>query len=1032
MRHSVSKRLSALFLCVSMLIGTAGIGTAAEEADDNNSAGTLISVSDDLTLITYEQYLSKYPDREEARGDSTFTVDAADYDAENTNADVKVEDILGKTCLYTPSEGTVTWAFNVERAGFYTINFDYCSITEKTSDIERVFYIDGKTPFKEARHMALTKTWTFDYQTAGENSRDGAFEKDTNGNELRPKAVCNTVWMNYEMKDSDGYYTEPFEFYLTEGAHSITFEGIREEVAVGTITFTPYNELPAYEEVVADYGAKGYAEAVDAESVYINAEMPNAVSHYTLYPSSDETSAITEPQSPNKTVLNSLGGEKWATNGQWVRYSFTVEESGLYTINPRFNQSFKEGIFVSRSLKIDGEYPFEEAKSIRFDYGKDWQIGPLCDDDGNAYRFYFEKGQHTIEFEVSLGDMATIVQQANAIMESINDDYLAITKLTGQSADVNRDYGFARVMPETIADLSYQYQNLNLVIRMISATSGTKSQLTGTLTTLAELLRKMGSDESKIASNLTELKEQISSLGDWINDMTSQSLEFDYIIIQSSDKSLPKAEANFWQSLVYETRKFIASFFTDYDSIALEGDNGYTCELTAWTSTGREQAIVMNKLIANGFTKETNIAVTLKLVAGGTLLPAILAGTAPDVNLDASSPIDYAVRGAVLPLNGYDTFDEVKSRFADAALTPLTLYGETYAIPTTQSFPVMFYRSDILADLGLSVPETWDDLMSMIPVLQFNNMSVGLSMEITTWIYQFDGDYFKDEGMSCGFDMTETLEAFTDYCEMFTQNSLDLNFNSVNRFRTGEMPIIVTGYSIYNELTVAAPEIAGLWKMALCPGIEREDGTVNHQVVAASSGIMMVKTARDKEAAWDLIDWYTDKECQIDYSNEMVALLGPSGKTTPANLEAFEQQSWSSSEFKVLQESLENSVSVPSYPGDYMVLRNINFAFNSVYNDGVDPSTTLLEYVSSTNKELTRKRKEFGFMTSDEWYAVKEYTGLESYTKWREFASKNSIDDYSDWMKQNGVSAEGYDEWIDLIDDGETTLSYKEWINSNN
>lgn len=1034
MRHSVSKKLIALILSVLMLIGTVSGAFAAEETAQGDSTGTLVTVSDALTFISYESYLTKFPDREEARANSTITVDATEYDAQNTDAEVEIQEFLGVQGLYTPATGDTTWRFTVEEEGFYTLNFDYCAVTEKTADIERVFYIDGKVPFKEARYIAMTKTWTYNYKSDGTEGRDGVFEKDGGGNEMRPDAVCESVWMNYEMTDSDGYYTTPFEFYLTAGEHTITFEAIREEAVFSKFTFEPYDALPTYEEVCADYSAKGYKQVESTVSVHINAETPAAVSHYTIYPTADESSAITEPQSPNLTILNTVGGEKWATNGQWIRYSFSAPTSGLYTICPRFKQNLKEGIFVSRSLKIDGEIPFEEAKAIRFNYDKDWQVSPLANSEGNPYLFYFEAGEHTMEFEVSLGDMATIIQQANAIMTSINNDYLAITKLTGQEADVNRDYGFARVMPETIADLSYQYQNLNLVIRMISATSGTKSQLTGTLTTLAELLRKMGSDESKIAPNLTELKEQISSLGDWINEMTAQSLELDYILIQPSDASLPRAEANFGQSFIFEIRKFFASFFTDYDSIKLDDQNGegYAGELVVWTSAGREQAIIMNNLIANGFTKETNIAVNLKLVTVGTLLPAILAGTAPDVSLDAGSPIDYAIRGAVLPLNDFDTFDEVCSRFSDSAMIPMTLYGESYAIPTTQSVPVMFYRTDVLADLGLSVPETWDDIMAMIPVLQFNNMAVGIHADVTTFIYQHGGNYYKDEGMSSGFDLTETLDAFTDYCEMFTQYSLDVSFNSVNRFRTGEMPIVIEAYTLYNSIVVSAPEIAGLWEFTLCPGIRNEDGTVDHTVVSATSGIMMPKSVRDKELAWDLMDWYTDKECQIDYSNEMVALLGPSAKTTPANLEAFEQQAWSASEFKVLKESIEKSVAVPSYPGDYMTLRNINFAFNTVYTEGSEPADTLLEYVSSTNKELTRKRKEFHLMQSDEWQAVKEFTGLETFTNWREYAKENSIDSYETWMKDNGVSTDGFEDWQDAVANGETTLTYKEWVSADN
>ena len=1016
-----------------MLIGCVVPVFAAEETADEEQQASLVTVSDQLTFISYEAYLSKYPDREEARATSTFTIDATDYDKAKTDAEVTVDEILGKKCLITPNTGNTSWTFNVEEEGFYTINVDYCPVSEKTASIERIFYINGNVPFKEGRYMAMPKTWSFRYQHDPSEGREGLFEKDAVGNEMRPECVADTMWMNYVMKDSDGYYTTPFEFYFRKGENTITFESIRDEVAIGTITFTPYVALPTYEDVLADYSANGYTAPTDVEPVHIDAEAPTDVSDYTVYPISDESSAITEPQSANLRVLNTIGSEKWSLNGQWVRYSFTIEKGGLYTICPRFKQTLKEGIYVARTVRIDGEVPFEEAKAVRFNYGKNWQVGPLTDEEGNPYLFYLDEGKHTLELEVSLGDMSTILLQANNILTSINDDYLEITKLTGQDADANRDYGFARVMPETVADLSYQYQNINLLTRMISATSGTKSQLTGTISVLAELLRKMGSDESKIASNLVELKDQISSLGEWISDMTGQSLELDYILIQPADASLPKANAGFFKSFAFEFKKFIASFFTNYDSITLEGqdESGYSGELVVWTIAGREQAIIMNNLIANGFTKETNVSVNLKLVANGTLLPAILAGTAPDVSLDGATPIDLALRGALIGLNDFDTFDEVTQRFAPSALIPLTLYGETYAIPTGQAFSVMFYRKDILADLGLEVPETWDELMAMVPVLQFNNMDIGITADFATYIYQNGGEYFKDEGMAINFDSPEVLDAFESLSNFFTQYSLPLQFNAVNRMKTGQMPICVATYTTYNTLVVSAPEIAGLWEFAQCPGFRREDGTVDHTVVTSSSGIFMTKGAKDRELAWDFIDWYSDKEYQVDFSNEMVTLLGPSAKQAVANLEAFQELPWTAKEFSVLKEALDNSTAVPAYPGDYMVLRYLNFAFNEAYTDGADPSDALLEYIAPIDKELTRKRKEFHLMLEDEWQAVKEFTGLESYTAWREFAAENSIEDYQDWMKENGVSVSGFEDWTKQTRDGETELSYKEWIQTN-
>lgn len=58
------------------------------------------------------------------------------------------------------------------------------------------------------------------------------------------------------------------------------------------------------------------------------------------------------------------------------------------------------------------------------------------------------------------------------------------------------------------------------------------------------------------------------------------------------------------------------------------------------------------------------------------------------------------------------------------------------------------------------------------------------------------------------------VDAFTQWTEFYIKHSLPLTFDFFNRFRTGEMPIGIAAYTTYNQLTAAAPEIAGLWAMA--------------------------------------------------------------------------------------------------------------------------------------------------------------------------------------------------------------------------
>jgi ABC-type glycerol-3-phosphate transport system substrate-binding protein len=1059
MRKTNARRICALMLSLLMAAGSVPAVFAADSSDDSSgeSGTTLATLSGSLVQTTYQEYLDEYAPEEvsdtgvvlksqeeviaEKRVDAEVVIDALDYDADGTDAEVsEVEDSTdGTTALRSDGVGTVTWNFTVPETGFYNIDIIYRSVNDNTVDIERVMYINGRVPFTEARHLYLKKIWAFNYNS---DTREGVFDVDGNGNELRPGAYTVSDWQTYSVKDANAYTLDPFEFYLEAGENSISLEGIREEVDIKEIIIRGYEETPSYEDVLQSYADAGYT-AAEAETIHLDAEMPSAVSDYTIYPVYDRTSAITEPQDSVKLIRNTIGSDKWTSASQWVEYTFEITEPGLYNIMTRFKQSELRGVPVSRITYIDGEIPFEEAKYTSFAYSSSWQMSALTDGYSD-FEFYFEPGEHTVRFEVNLGIMTESVSRVNAVVTALNNDYKEIIKLVGQTADADRDYGFGRVMPDVIADFSTESYELKAIVEYITTIGGGRSDNISTLEQLANLLEKMGSDEDEIASNLDNLLTQISSLGTWIDTMTTQTLELDYIEIcpAGTEVAKSKIEANGWQAFMFEMKKFAGSFFADYNSMGYDTTEDSTV-ITAWTSSGRDQAQIMKNLIADGFTRDTGISVELKLVASSTLLPSILAGVGPDVSLDNTSPVEMAIRGAIIPLNDFEGFDEVTSWFAESTLVPVSLYGETYAIPTAITATVMFYREDILEDLGIDVPETWDDLMAAIPVLQFNNMNIGIAPNPNVYMFQ-NGDeaFWADDGMCVGWDTKEYLEPFETLANYFTQYSLPYTYSATTRLKTGDMPIVIAEYlSTYNTLVVYAPEIAGLWDFCELPGTTRvdEDGNtyVDHTTQAYVTGIIMPKGCTDQESAWEFMKWYAGKDYQVDYSNEMMAILGPSAKQGVANLEALAELPWTASEYQILYSMISNSKTIAAYPGSYFTDRYIGFALVAAYSDGDDPSEAVLSYVDETNAEITRKRKEFHLMVEDEWKAIKEYMGFETVDEWKEYAEENGIAynkysddtyDFLDWMTEKGITTDKYDSWSSDVYSGKTSVTFKEYI----
>ena len=194
------------------------------------------------------------------------------------------------------------------------------------------------------------------------------------------------------------------------------------------------------------------------------------------------------------------------------------------------------------------------------------------------------------------------------------------------------------------------------------------------------------------------------------------------------------------------------------------------------------------------------------------------------------------------------------------------------------------------------------------------------------------------------------------------------------------MPILLGDYTgLYNQLKVFATEINGKWEFMPLPGEINgydEDGEpiINNVSISAVAATVMGKGCDQTENSWRFMMWYTGETCQVGFSNEMVAIMGPSAKQAVANKNALASLPWTTDEYDQVQRQFNNLGSVPNYPGAYIIDRYTNFAFLSAYNDKVNPSDALLAYINTINKEIERKRNEFNLETLSD--GVNDYKDL--------------------------------------------------------
>ncbi len=437
---------------------------------------------------------------------------------------------------------------------------------------------------------------------------------------------------------------------------------------------------------------------------------------------------------------------------------------------------------------------------------------------------------------------------------------------------------------------------------------------------------------------------------------------------------------NLLKSASFGWQKFYASFFEDYTTLTDESDED---TINVWVSLGRDQAQVIKNLVESEFVTETGISVSVNLVVGG-VVEATLAGKGPDVALflGGEFPVNLAARGLLVDLTQFDDYEEITERFQENATVPYQYDGGSYGLPLSQSWAMMFYRKDILSELGFtSAPETWDDLIDMLPALQRNYMYVGLVLPVVSGtnatisaatesghtfaalLLQSGVSYYNESQTETNFDSIEAVQAFETWTDFYTKYGFEQTYDGFSRFRTGEYPIVIADYTFYNQLSVASPEIKGLWDFTLIPGTVQEDGTVSHAVNSTSSGAVIFNKCSNIEGAWEFIKWFTSTEVQVEYGTQIEGLLGQLGRYTTANVEALSQLSWSKSELETLLAAQSELEEIPIIPASYAVTRNIMNAFRETVNNNENARDTLLWYNRDINAEITRKRENLGLDT---------------------------------------------------------------------
>ncbi len=948
MRRTIN-RCSAWFLTAALVLTGLGCNAAAAPAD--NHADTVYEAGAGGNASPYQTYL-------EGQG-----LDAAEEDVivpisrfSSESADAVFEDGL---LIWKDGKGSLTFPVQIASGALYNMEIVWKPLKAGGVNPRFGLKIDGAYPFDGLENLELPREW----KNATEAPRT-----DSQGNEYAQEQIETGEFVTTILSDNSGSLIGPLQFALAAGEHSITLTGPEQGLQIQEIRLTAPESCESYSSVSAHYDI----QAVDAEIITLQGEQASRKSSKSMIPKSNNSDAGMTPSDAYKTKINYIGGTSWQTPGEKLTWSFDVKKSGYYSLHFRYKQSDLVNGDSWRWLQIDGETPFEEAKSVRFPYDTKWKYSAFSDEQNEPYYIWLDEGPHTISLEVTIAENAEYFERLSKVVQKLGDEYIKMVMITGESPDVNRDYELFNQIPGFTETLTACRDALDSLAEDMKAASGKRgTQSIASMQNMSRVLNAMLKSPYVAQQYISDYYRNYTSVSSWLYDMRKMPLALDDIQLVPAGQDPQNHNAGFFKKIAFSAMRLIASFTQDYAIADNSGSSGKSIRL--WVNWGQDQAMVLNSLIKDSFTPKTGIPVQIEIVSA-SLINGILSGNFPDVSLhlSRSQPVNLGMRGALYDLTNFSDYDEVLSRFQKGAEEPYRYKEALYALPDTQSFFVLFYRTDILKNLGLSVPQTWDEFKHAAKVIQRNNMNVyvpytqitssttvnagiGSLNMFPTLMAQSGLSLYNAEKNATALVSKEAIGVFDFWTDLYTEYGFLKEADFYNRFRVGVVPLGIAPLSTYMTIYSAAPEIANRWSIALVPASSSGDRTV----AGAGTGCGIIEKSSHKEEAWEFLKWWTSADTQSRYSHNVESILGMIGRTTTANVEAFNTLAWDAEHLEILNEQWENVEEVPEVPGSYYLSRAIDQAYWTVINGGSNAKDAIVKWSEIADDEIARKIREY-------------------------------------------------------------------------
>ena len=887
----------------------------------------------------------------------------------NLKEGTDVEEIDGVMATISSTDVLTAYTVDVTEEGKYALFLNNHLQSNGFKDSEFSVTIDDATILERGKIRAYLKNASED------------FKVDSFGNEICPSQETITTWNYQGLYDYQYLSPLPYEFTFTAGHHEIKLYQIAGDmIALGDIELRKEMPIISYASYRSVYGNQPNGSRIkDLEGEHFS---------YKNDTSPIPSNSADINASPYKTMeakLNVLAN--FSLSNQIISYTFNVETSGNYVINLNANVNNSNHVSFA-TIFMDGTVPFGELLHYPFAPTKGFEEVVLKGYDKKPFNFYLTAGQHTLSIKVDTSLYKSIIANIDYAVEKLNSIYLSLKRIAGTSTG-NKQWDPNTDFPGITEEITAIYNNLNTLSPMIKTINGSKANfqaliyLRSALSSIKGVLNK----PRQIPNNYAKFSEGsgsiIENLANASSDLSASPIEIDRIIIGTNDSYKLKGKKNGFDSFIEKVKKFFISFVYDYSGKKTDKQT-----LEIWVARSRQYVDLMQELVdASDFKEKNGYDVKFVILSDESkLILSNAARISPDGVMGISNwlPYEMGIRDLTVDLTKFDDYGDVISRFSTGALISLIADQKGLALPETQDFYVMYYRKDIANEYNFTLPNTWDDLIGLLPRMQRNGFNFYIPLCTSTssksimttapFIYQYGGNLFSDDGLKTTIDEESSLNGIKMMTELFTLYGLEPQVaNFFNSFRNGSLPIGVSTFDAYVKLTLSAPELAGKWDIALSPGVKDGDVVRRWQTGSAQSMCLINKNAERNKAGWELLKWWSSKETQSEFAKRLSLQYGKGYIWNSANIEAFKESIiFSDKEKDVILKQWENMREIPRVPGWYMLERELSNAWNNIVLNSKNTRATIENAVDLTNKELNRKLIEFGYL-SDTGKVIKPY-----------------------------------------------------------